>query len=323
MRRCGRCRSVGLDMIGIATMILVAALPPAPEVCHVVSGRDMRAIKVGIVQEEATEISATSARRPRGEDDLAHAFSVRLTRTTPGRGCLKVQWRTRAGGNSPATAADFPGGTWPHGSVTLAPWPTASALNPTEAEIVFSPRDEGIAEPNETFGFDLVDTGGSVIWGQERWAPEIAGGMLGWNNRAHANGVVMTIHDVGRSCLKPGVGSHFTIVDRMEDRAAQGAWKWPSVMVERPNRPIRQCEDIKWRLAATDVRSLRPADFRGGAFPSGTLRFSSDATEGPNQDDALIVPIALVSPRSVRGRRVLVVIAGPDGDIASKIVTVR
>lgn len=310
-------------MIGIATMILVSSLRPSQEMCDVASARDMRSIKVGIEQSEATEIAAASARRRSRDDGLAHAFSVRLTRNTAGRRCLQVHWRTRAGGNSPATAADFPGGTWPHGSVTLAPWPTASALNPTEVEIIFSPRDEGIAEPNETFGFDLVDTGGSVIWGQERWAPEIAGGMLGWNNPAHANGVVMTIHDVARSCLKPGVGSHFTIVDRREDRDTPGAWKWPAVMVERPDRPIRQCEDIKWRLAATDVRSLRPADFRGGVFPSGTLRFSSDATGGPDEDDALTVPIALVSPRSVRGRRVLVVISGPDGDIASKIVTVR
>lgn len=214
-------------MIGIATMILVSALPPSQEMCDVVSGRDMRAIKVDIVQEEATEIAAISDRRSIRRDNLARAFRLRLTRNVSGRRCLKVLWRTKAGGNAPAAAADFPGGKWPQGSVTLAPWPTARELNPTEAEIVFSARDEGLAEPNETFGVELVDVGGGVIWGQERWAPEVSGTGVLWNNRAHANGVVMTIHDTARSCAMPGIGAGFTIEDRLEDRWAKGAWNGP------------------------------------------------------------------------------------------------
>jgi hypothetical protein len=304
------------------TLFLATPVPPAGT-CRWATTADMAGLRVRRGQEEPTETQSLK-RHPPEDDGLAHSFPVEVTREARGPKCLFVRWRAVPRGRPAASAADFFGSRWPSGMIELPAWPTPRDVNPPMVEIRFSPRDDGIAEPNETLGVELLDRNGRIMWGIETWAPQIIGRTVIWNNDDHRNGITLTIHDAGHSCSIPGPGSGFLIINRRANAEDRPHFAWPGIFVERPDRPIVQCETLRWRLAPGRGKSLRATDFPKDAFPSGTLRFNSLATGGPDeQEDALPIQFALRKgvPRS--RRTVKVILESARGIVAQSTVTLE
>lgn len=303
-------------------LLSLANTPSPPSSCDWATAADAHGLRVRSAGgAESTETSTPKYDDPKFHD-FEHMFYLEVTREARGPKCLLVRWRAVPRGNRPATAADFFGGRWPSGTIQLPAWPTARELNPPMVEIRFNPRDDGIDEPNETLGVELLNQRGRVIWGSETWAPQIAGRSLLWNNDDHRTGAVLTIHDAGHQCLSPGPLSGFSIVNKREMPEGRQYYEWPGIFVERPDRPITQCETVRWRLAAGGARSLRATDFRKGVFPSGTLRFSSDASGDPDgQDDSFAIQFAPRRGLSGRGRTVRIILESKRGIVTQRVVT--
>lgn len=305
----------------VIAMALGTAAAPAAK-CKWVTQADVNGLRVGAIQDEATERSASHLKRA-SDDALAHTFGIRVTREARGAQCLRVNWQTAPRGRAPASAADFPGHKWPRGTIELPAWPTRRDLNPPIVEIEFSPRDDAIPERNETLGLELLDQNGRIIWGSEVWSPVISGGSVIWRNDEHRNGVTLTVHDVGRVCSAPSADSGFTVVNRRERSESRQYWPWPGLWLTRPNRPITQCEVVRWRLALGGARPLGAGDFAKGVFPSGTLRFSSLATGSDDQDDALPIKFNLRRGVHGRGRTVRVIVDSARGNVTDRTVTLH
>lgn len=307
-------------MIGFLAFL---AASPALDSCAWATAGDVAGLKVNARQDEATE-----ARRgdPQGRDErdgLAHAFWIEVTRVARGPHCLKLRWRAVPRGPVPASATDFAGGRWPEGVVVLPAWPTPRDLNPPMATIRFVPRADGDAERNETLGLVLLDASGRTIWGSEARAPLVDGRAVLWQNDTRHNSTVLTIHDGDAACSIPGPGSGFTIRNKREAVAERPYFPRPGITIERPMRPIVQCETVRWRIEPAGPRPARAADFAGNTFPHGTLRFSAIANGSEDQEDELLLPFRM-RPAAAAARRTIRVIAySSHGVIADRVVTLE
>jgi Ca2+-binding RTX toxin-like protein len=205
---------------------------------------------------------------------------------------VTVNWQVIGSGTTQATAADFPGGVFPSGSLTFAPGETFKQLS-------FQVADDAIPEPAEGYTLRLVSGFGAGVGADRDYTGVIV--------ESDAGGAQVS---VGVASAQPTEGNSgstpflFT-VSRSGDTGGNAS--------------------VSWSVVGSGQAPADGADFAGGAFPFGTVTFAPGETSksvqlqiagdtAPEPDEGFTIRLSHAEGATIAGGEATVLIRNDDGD---------
>jgi subtilisin-like proprotein convertase family protein len=188
-------------------------------------------------------IRAASASKVEGSGGGLTAYTFTVARSGATTGNSTVAWSVAGSGSIAASAADFPRGVFPSGSLSF----TAGESTKT---ITVNVNADSTVESNESFAVTLANPVGATI------TTATATGTI-----RNDDGISLAITPVSASRVEGHLGS---------------ATPYTFAVTRAGN--TTGTSSAQWAVAGTGLFPAGVSDFQGGVFPSGTVSFAAGET---------------------------------------------